>query len=240
MENYTLNYYKTFADDVRKSLQAVFDAYHTYYMEEAIYAFGSPNNASNTNKISFSTDAHRHCFTDYIVLEQRINKYKAYQAFLEEQKEAQEIVLLNKFAPSFEKSYTSLFRIIDIDIEESIIYFDDVLGVNEGQEIAIIDKTLVETIDRNPTNMNFLMFFRFIPFLGDFIDLNDEEETLKGMSSSYIYFFDPKEERTIIKEYEKMAAKVRVSKSSSKRQIAFTELDKKYGKKLLLEPTTKK
>ncbi|WP_375562410.1 hypothetical protein ACE193_07635 [Bernardetia sp. OM2101] len=234
MENYTLNYYKTFADDMRKSLQAVFDAYNGYFVQEAIPAFGSINNKENTTKINFETNAHRNCFTDYVLLEQRVNKYKAYQIFLEEQKEAEEIALLNKFVPSFENSYTSLFRIIDVDVEEGIIYFDDVLGVNEGQEIAIIDKTLADTIDKNPINMNFLMFFRFVPFLGDFIDLNDEEDTLKGMSAGYIYFFEPQEERTLIKEYEKMAAKVRVSKSSSKRQIAFTELDKKYGKKLLL------
>ncbi len=234
MENYTLNYFKTFADDMRKSLQAVFDAYNGYFVQEAVPAFGSINSKEDATKINFDSNSHRNCFTDYVLLEQRVNKYKAYEIFLEEQKEAEVIALLNKFVPSFEKSYTSLFRVVDIDVEEGIIYFDDVLGVNEGQEIAIIDKTLADTIDKHPTNMNFLMFFRFIPFLGDFIDLNDEEETLKGMSAGYIYFFEPKEERTIIKEYEKMAAKVRVSKSSSKRQIAFTELDKKYGKKLLL------
>lgn len=234
MENYTLNYHKTFADDMRKSLQAVFDAYNGYFIQEAIPAFGSVASSEDATKIDFASTAHRNCFTDYVLLEQRVKKYKAYEIFLEEQKEATEIALLNKFVSSFEKSYTSLFRVIDIDVEEGIIYFDDILGVNEGQEIAIVDKILAETIDKNPTNMNFLMFFRFIPFLGDFIDLNDEEETLKGMSASYIYFFDPKEERIITKEYEKIAAKVRVSKSSSKRQIAFTELDKKYGKKLLL------
>ncbi|WP_338793093.1 hypothetical protein V9L05_11600 [Bernardetia sp. Wsw4-3y2] len=233
MENYTLNYYKTFAEDMKKSLQAVFDAYNGYFVQEAVPAFGSINN-ENATKINFATTAHRNCFTDYVLLEQRVNKYKAYEIYLKEQAEANEAALLNKFVPSFEKSYTSLFRIVDIDVEEGIIYFDDVLGVNEGQEIAIIDKTLTQSIDKNPVNMNFLMFFRFIPFLGDFIDLNDEEETLKGMSAGYIYFFEPQEERTIIKEYKKMAEKVRVSKSSSKRQIAFTELDKKYGKKLLL------
>jgi len=234
MENYTLNYFKVFAEDMKKSLQAVFDAYNGYFVQEAIPAFGSMTNAENVTKINFATDAHRNCFTDYVLLEQRVNKYKAYEIFLEEQKEDQEIALLNKLVPAFEKSYTSLFRVIDIDVEEGIIYFDDVLGVNEGQEIAIVDKILADTIDKNPTNINFLMFFRFIPFLGDFIDLNDEEETLKGMSAGYIYFFDPKEERTIIKEYEKMAERVKVAKASSKRQIAFTELDKKYGKKLLL------
>ncbi len=234
MENYTLNYYKTFADDMKNSLQTVFDAYNGYFVQEAIPAFGSINSNENATKINFANNAHKNCFTDYVLLEQRVNKYKAYEIFLEEQKEATEIALLNKFVPSFENSYTSLFRIVDIDVEEGIIYFDDVLGVNEGQEIAIIDKTLSDTIDKNPSNMNFLMFFRFIPFLGDFIDLNDDEDTLKGMSAGYIYFFEPQEERTIIKEYKKMADKVRVSKSSSKRQIAFTELDKKYGKKLLL------
>lgn len=234
MENYTLNYYKTFTDDMRKSLQAVFDAYNGYFVQEAVPAFGSVVNSGNATKIDFASNAHRNCFTDYVLLEQRVNKYKAYEIFLEEQKEAEEIALLSKFVPSFENSYTSLFRIIDVDVEEGIIYFDDVLGVNEGQEIAIIDKTLTDTIDKNPINMNFLMFFRFVPFLGDFIDLNDDEDTLKGMSAGYIYFFEPQEERTIIKEYQKMADKVRVSKSSSKRQIAFTELDKKYGKKLLL------
>lgn len=234
MENYTLGYFKTFSDDMRKSLQTVFDAYNGYFVQEAIPAFGSVANKGEVTKIDFASTAHRNCFTDYVLLEQQVQKHKAYEIFLKEQTEAPEIALLNKFVPSFQKSYTSLFRIIDIDVEEGIIYFDDVLGINQGQEIAIIDKTLAETIDKNPINMNFLMFFRFIPFLGDFIDLNDEEETLKGMSAGYIYFFDPKEERTIIKEYEKMAAKVRVAKSSSKRQIAFTELDKKYGKKLLL------
>lgn len=234
MENYTLGYFKTFSDDMRKSLQTVFDAYNGYFVQEAIPAFGSVANKGEATKIDFASTAHRNCFTDYVLLEQQVQKHKAYEIFLKEQTEAPEIALLNKFVPSFQKSYTSLFRIIDIDVEEGIIYFDDVLGINQGQEIAIIDKTLAETIDKNPINMNFLMFFRFIPFLGDFIDLNDEEETLKGMSAGYIYFFDPKEERTIIKEYEKMAAKVRVAKSSSKRQIAFTELDKKYGKKLLL------
>jgi hypothetical protein len=234
MENYTLNYYKTFSDDMIKSLQAAFDTYNAYYMQDAIYAFGSPRNTGNETTINFATSAHRNCFTDYILLEQQLDKKKIYERYLKEQSEAKEVPLLNKFVPSLEKSYTSLFRIIDIDLEEGLIYFDDILGVNEGQEIAIVDKILAETIDKNPTNINFLMFFRFIPFLGDFIDLNDEEETLKGMTNGYIYFFNPQEERTIIKEYEKMAAKVRVSKSSSKRQIAFTELDKKYGKKLLL------
>lgn len=203
-------------------------------MQEAVPAFGSVVSSENTTKIDFATNAHRNCFTDYVLLEQRVNKYKAYEIFLEEQKEDDAIPLLNKFLPSFANSYTSLFRVIDIDVEEGIIYFDDVLGVNEGNEVAIVDKILADTIDKNPVNMNFLMFFRFIPFLGDFIDLNDEEETLKGMSAGYIYFFAPQEERTIIKEYEKMADKVRVAKSSSKRQIVFTELDKKYGKKLLL------
>jgi len=203
-------------------------------VQEAVPAFGSVVSSENTTKIDFATNAHRNCFTDYVLLEQRVNKYKAYEIFLEEQKEDDAIPLLNKFLPSFANSYTSLFRVIDIDVEEGIIYFDDVLGVNEGNEVAIVDKILADTIDKNPVNMNFLMFFRFIPFLGDFIDLNDEEETLKGMSAGYIYFFAPQEERTIIKEYEKMADKVRVAKSSSKRQIVFTELDKKYGKKLLL------
>ncbi|WP_338768764.1 hypothetical protein WAF17_08470 [Bernardetia sp. ABR2-2B] len=234
MENYTLNYYKTFADDMKKSLQAVFDAYNGYFVQEAIPAFGSINNQGDATKINFATNAHRNCFTDYVLLEQRVQKYKAYEIYLKEQAEEKEAALINKFVPSFDKSYTSLFRIVDIDVEEGIIYFDDVLGVNEGQEIAIIDKTLTQSIDKNPINMNFLMFFRFIPFLGDFIDLNDDEDTLKGMSAGYIYFFEPQEERTLIKEYEKMADKVRVSKTSSKRQIAFTELDKKYGKKLLL------
>lgn len=240
MENYTLNYYKTFADDMRKSLQTVFDAYNGYFVQEAIPAFGSATNAGNATKINFATTAHRNCFTDYVLLEQRVNKYKAYQIFLEEQKESEASILLNKFLPSFENSYTSLFRIVDVDVEEGIIYFDDILGVNEGQEIAIIDKTLADTIDKNPVNMNFLMFFRFIPFLGDFIDLNEEEETVKGMSAGYIYFFEPQDERMLLKEYKKMIEKVRVSKPSAKRQIAFTELDKKYGKKLLLNSPTKK
>lgn len=234
MENYTLNYYEIFKADMSKGLQAALNAYNAYYIEPAIYAFGSPKNEGNEQSIKFATSAQGHCFTDYLLLEQQVEKEKIYERYLKEQNEAKEIPLLNKFVPSFEKSYTSLFRVIDIDVEEGVIYFDDVLGVKEGQEIAIVDKTLAQTIDKNPTNMNFLMFFRFIPFLGDFIDLNDEEETLKGMTNGYIYFFDPKEERTIIKEYEKMAAKVRVAKTSSKRQIAFTELDKKYGKKLLL------
>lgn len=234
MENYTLNYYKTFSDDMIKSLQAAFDAYNAYYIKDAIHAFGSTKNKGNEMNIDFVSDAHRNCFMDYILLEQQLEKQKIYERYLKEQSEAKEIPLLSKFVPALEKSYTSLFRIIDVDVEEGIIYFDDILGVNEGQEIAIVDKILVETIDRNPINMNFLMFFRFIPFLGDFIDLNDEEETLKGMTNGYIYFFEPQEERTIIKEYKNMLEKVRVSKPSSKRQIAFTELNKKYGKKLLL------
>ncbi|AFM03528.1 hypothetical protein Fleli_1090 [Bernardetia litoralis DSM 6794] len=234
MENYTLNYHKTFLADISKGLQAALDTYNNYYIEQAIYAFGSPKNDGNAQNIKFATPAQNHCFTDYVLLEQQVEKQKIYERYLKEQTEAKEIPLLNKFVPSFENSYTSLFRIVDIDVEEGIIYFDDVLGVNEGQEIAIVDKVLADTIDKNPVNMNFLMFFRFIPFLGDFIDLNDDEDTLKGMTNGYIYFFEPQEERTIIKEYKKMAAKVRVSKSSSKRQIAFTELDKKYGKKLLL------
>lgn len=234
MENYTLNYYKTFADDMRKSLQTIFDAYNGYFVQEAVPAFGSIVNSGDATTIDFASTAHRNCFTDYVLLEQQVNKYKAYEIFLKEQKESEAIPLLSKLVPSFKNSYTSLFRVVDIDVEEGIIYFDDVLGVNGNQEIAIVDKILTETIDKNPINMNFLMFFRFIPFLGDFIDLNDDEDTLKGMSAGYIYFFEPQEERNLIKEYEKMAEKVRVSKPSSKRQIAFTELDKKYGKKLLL------
>ncbi|WP_291721531.1 hypothetical protein [Bernardetia sp.] len=235
MEDYTLSYYKTFGQDMTKSLQAVFDAYNGYFIQEAVPAFGSVLGNDNATKIQFATNEHQKCFIDYVLLEQQVNKYKSYEIFLEEQKEAEEISLLNKFVPSFEKSYTSLFRIVDIDVEEGIIYFDDILGVNKGQEIAIVDKTLAQTIDKNPVNMNFLMFFRFIPFLGDFIDLNDEEDTMKGMTAGYIYFFEPQEEKNLIKEYKKMADKVRVSKTSSKRQIAFTELDKKYGKKLLLQ-----
>ena len=235
MEDYTLSYYKTFGQDMTKSLQAVFDAYNGYFIQEAVPAFGSALGNDNATKINFATNEHQKCFVDYVLLEQQVNKYKSYEIFLEEQKEAEEIPLLNKFVPSFEKSYTSLFRIVDIDVEEGIIYFDDILGVNKGQEIAIVDNTLAKTIDKNPVNMNFLMFFRFIPFLGDFIDLNNEEDTLKGMTAGYIYFFEPQEEKNLIKEYKKMADKIRVSKSSSKRQIAFTELDKKYGKKMLLE-----
>lgn len=234
MENYTLNYYKTFSADMIKSLQATFDAYNAYYMKDAIHAFGSTRNTQNEMNIDFISDAHRNCFMDYILLEQQVEKQKIYERYLKEQSEAKEIPLLNKFVPALEKSYTSLFRVVDIDVEEGIIYFDDVLGINEGQEIAIIDKTLAQTIDKNPSNMNFLMFFRFIPFLGDFIDLNNDEDTLKGLTNGYIYFFEPQEERKIIKEYKNMVAKVRVSKSSSKRQIAFTELNKIYGKKLLL------
>ncbi len=234
MENYTINYHKTFLTDISKGLQAALDAYKNQYIKQAIYAFGSPTSKDDKLSIEFATAPQGHCFTDYVLLEQQLNKQKIYQRYLEEQSEAKEIPLLSKFIPSLEKSYTSLFRIIDVDVEEGIIYFDDVLGVKENQEIAIIDKILADTIDRNPINMNFLMFFRFIPFLGDFIDMNDEEDVVKGMTNGYIYIFNPQEEHKIIKEYEKMAAKVRVSKSSSKRQIAFTELDKKYGQKLLL------
>ena len=234
MENYTLSYYKTFGEDMTKSLQAVFDAYNGYFVQEAVPAFGSASGNNNATKIEFASKEHQKCFIDYVLLEQRVNKYKSYEIFLEEQKNADEIALLNKFIPSFENSYTSLFRIVDIDVEEGIIYFDDVLGVKKGQEVAIIDKKLAETIDKKPENMNRLMFFRFIPFLGDFIDLNEDEDTIKGMTAGYIYFFEPQDERLLIKEYKNMSDRIKVSKSSSKRQIAFTELDKKYGKKLLI------
>lgn len=235
MENYTLNYYKTFGEDMSKSLQAVFNAYNGYFIQEAIPAFGSVLGNENATKIEFAKKEYQQCFIDYVLLEQQVNKYKAYQIFLEEQKEAEQIPLLNKFLPCFKNSYTSLFRMIDLDVEEGIMYFDDVLGVNKGQEIAVVDAKLAQTIDRNPVNMNFLMFFRFIPFLRDFIDLNDEEDILKGMTAGYIYFFEPQEVKNLVKEYKNMADKIKVSATSSKRQIAFTELDKKYGKKLILK-----
>ncbi len=110
-------------------------------------------------------------------------------------------------------SYTSLFKIVSISEDESIIVLDDILNKKQGIKLTDISfsKTAIPGL---------LIFFRLVPFK----DFN--------MTSGVSFSFDGSLEDYLIRRSRKIGKKIEADSESAKRFVSFFKLNRTDGKEV--------
>jgi hypothetical protein len=145
---------------------------------------------------------------DFCINEYNIDGKNAAQLYKEnEQLDDIEAEILDALV----KSYTSLFKVIDVKEEDNKLILVDLLNKN-CNPIEIIDIGLSLTAP-----VGLLIFLRLVP-LADF-----------NISGGFGFGFNGDLEDFLLKEYKLRANNVKSSSESLKRYVAFFKLNRRYG-----------
>jgi hypothetical protein len=109
------------------------------------------------------------------------------------------------------KSFTSLYKIADIDRAHNKLFLDDLINENSDR-IEITDIGFSQT-----AVPGLLMFIRVVPLSGF------------NMTGGFGFVFQGDLEEYLLKEYKRLARKVKSPRDSIKRYVAFFKLYRRHG-----------
>lgn len=150
---------------------------------------------------------------DFAINEYRINGKKAVQLFKD--KVMLENDIEGEILDALLKSYTSLFKIVDIKQKDNKLILIDILNKNDDP-IEIIDIGFSQTA---PNGL--LIFIRIVSF----VDFN--------ITGGFGFAFNGDLEEYLLREYKHFVKRLKTSSESMKRYVAFFKLyDAEYNRDL--------
>lgn len=162
--------------------------------------------------ILFDSEFEMDVMNDFITFEYIYNKQRLVDKFKEE------------FSPDNDRekeilkalvnSRTSLFVIVGVDVEDSVIWLSDIFGGE--QNIRLVDVGLSMSAE-----VGFIMFTRLISF-EDF-----------SMTSGVSFVFKPDLKSYICRRYKKIMKKFKGENELQKRFVAFFKLSKECGLEIM-------
>jgi len=180
-----------------------------YINREMILLSGKHLGLINKDGLIFDNELETIVLMDFSINECRINRKTAVELYKDNVIIDNDIEydILNGLI----KSYTSLFKIADIKRSEKKLILADLLKNNDNQ-IEITDIGMSQT-----AAPGLLIFLRLIPLA----DIN--------IGGGFGFPFGEELEELLLKEYKKIAKRVKSSDESIKRYVAFFKLFKRYG-----------
>lgn len=159
--------------------------------------------------IVFDSESESAALMDFAINEYQINGKKAVELY-------KETVLLEtniegEILDGLLKSYTSLFKIADINKKENKLILIDLIN-KSIDPIQIIDIGFSQT-----AIPGFLLFLRIVPF-AEF-----------NISGGIAFAFHNDLEEYLLKEYKHIAKRIKSSNESIKKYVAFFKLNRRYG-----------
>jgi len=146
---------------------------------------------------------------DFTINEYQINGKKMVQLYKE--KVLIENNIEEEILDALIKSYTSLFKIADINHKDNKLFFDDLLNTN-SDPIELIDIGFSQT-----ASPGLLIFLRLVPF-ADF-----------NITGGYGFPFNGDLEEYLLREYKHFVKRIKYSSESIKRYIAFFKMYRRCG-----------
>jgi hypothetical protein len=180
-----------------------------YMSREIVLLSGKYLGIVRKDNLIFDNESESVALMDFVINECRINGKTAIELYKEKVKVDNDIE--TDILDGLISSYTSLFKITNVNRSEKKLILADVLKNNDNT-IEIIDIGFSQT-----AAIGLLFFTRLVP-LADF-----------NITGGFGFPFNGGSEETLLKEYKQIAKRVKSSDESIKRYVAFFKLYKKHG-----------
>ena len=205
-KNKNLKKYKSYREVGKELNDKIIDR---YVGREIILLSGKYLGLVKKEALMFDNESETVALMDFAINECRINGKTAVELYKEKVRVVNDIE--NEILDGLINSYTSLFKITNIKRSEKKLILTDLLK-NDDNPIEIIDIGFSQT-----AASDFLIFLRIISF-ADF-----------NITGGFGFPFNKDSEEYLLKEYKHIAKRVKSSKESIKRYVAFFKLYKRHG-----------
>ena len=180
-----------------------------YMSREIVLLSGKYLGIVKKDNLIFDNESESIALMDFIINECRINGKTVVELYKEKVKVDNDIE--TEILDGLINSYTSLFKIIDINKSDRKLILLDVLK-NNDTPIEIIDIGFSQS-----AAPGLLFFTRLVP-LADF-----------NITGGFGFPFKEGSEATLLKEYKQIAKRVKSSDESIRRYVAFFKVYKRHG-----------